>query len=72
MNTIRVVGIDIAKSVFHVYVWMDDGSEAWNKKSHAPNCRIPFDNSNPERLLLWRLVQPLVFGGERSVLWDTL
>ncbi|HHE7966794.1 hypothetical protein NAH04_15295 [Serratia marcescens] len=32
MNTIRVVGIDIAKSVFHVYVWMDDGSEAWNKK----------------------------------------
>ncbi|KFC06152.1 transposase [Trabulsiella guamensis ATCC 49490] len=32
MNTIRVVGIDIAKSVFQVCVWMDDGSVAWNKK----------------------------------------
>ncbi|MGU6020468.1 hypothetical protein ACV8MV_13030 [Klebsiella oxytoca] len=32
MNTIRVVGIDIAKSVFQVCVWMDDGSIAWNKK----------------------------------------
>lgn len=31
MNTIRVVGIDIAKSVFQVYLWMDDGSVAWNK-----------------------------------------
>lgn len=32
MNTIRVVGIDIAKSVFQVYVWMVDSSVAWNKK----------------------------------------
>ncbi|MGE4686820.1 IS110 family transposase [Yersinia enterocolitica] len=32
MNTIRVVGIDIAKSVFQVCVWMIDGSVAWNKK----------------------------------------
>jgi len=32
MNTIRVVGIDIAKSVFQVCVWMVDGSVAWNKK----------------------------------------
>lgn len=32
MNTIRVVGIDIAKSVFQVCVWMNDGSAAWNKK----------------------------------------
>ncbi|WP_325942660.1 phosphotriesterase family protein [Klebsiella quasipneumoniae] len=29
---IRVVGIDIAKSVFHVCVWMVDGSVTWNKK----------------------------------------
>lgn len=33
MNTIRVVGIDIAKSVFQVCVWMIDGSVAWNKKA---------------------------------------
>ncbi|VUS49199.1 hypothetical protein SB6420_01585 [Klebsiella pasteurii] len=32
MNTIRVVGINIAKSVFQVCVWMNDGSVAWNKK----------------------------------------
>ncbi|HCM7229017.1 TPA: IS110 family transposase [Klebsiella aerogenes] len=32
MNTIRVVGIDIAKSVFQICVWMNDGSVAWNKK----------------------------------------
>ncbi|WP_049596279.1 IS110 family transposase, partial [Yersinia aldovae] len=32
MNTIRVVGIDIAKSVFQVCVWMVDGSVAWNRK----------------------------------------
>ncbi|ENZ7197730.1 hypothetical protein ACG755_005089 [Klebsiella variicola] len=32
MSMIRVVGIDIAKSVFQVCVWMNDGSVAWNKK----------------------------------------
>lgn len=32
MSTIRIVGIDIAKSVFQVCVWMVDGSVAWNKK----------------------------------------
>lgn len=32
MNTIRVVGIALAKFVFQVCVWMDDGYIAWNKK----------------------------------------
>ncbi|CAI1222319.1 Transposase [Serratia fonticola] len=32
MNTIRVVSIDIAKSVFQVCVWMVDGTVAWNRK----------------------------------------
>lgn len=32
MSRIRVVGIDIAKSVFQVCAWMVDGSVAWNKK----------------------------------------
>lgn len=36
MNTIGATGIDIAKSVFQVCVWMDDGSVVWNKTSHAP------------------------------------
>ncbi|SET45224.1 hypothetical protein SAMN05216168_0727 [Kosakonia radicincitans] len=51
MSMIRVVGIDIAKSVFQVCVWMVDGSVAWNKKSLSPNCWILSDSSNPERLL---------------------
>lgn len=37
MNTIRVVGIDIAKSVFQVSVWMIDGSVVWNKKIFRSN-----------------------------------
>lgn len=32
MSTIRVVGIDIAKSVFLVCVWIVDDSVAWNEK----------------------------------------
>lgn len=32
MNTIRVVGIDIAKSLFQVCVWMVDGPTAYNKE----------------------------------------
>uniref|UniRef100_UPI0036D864C8 IS110 family transposase n=1 Tax=Photorhabdus sp. RM157S TaxID=3342827 RepID=UPI0036D864C8 len=32
MNTIKVVGIDLAKNVFQVCVWMADGSVASNRK----------------------------------------
>ncbi|MBD2807133.1 IS110 family transposase, partial [Xenorhabdus sp. ZM] len=32
MNTIKVVGIDLAKHVFQVCVWLTDNSIAWNKK----------------------------------------
>nr|MCA6222591.1 IS110 family transposase [Photorhabdus antumapuensis] len=32
MNTIKVVGIDLAKNVFQVCVWLTDNSVAWNKK----------------------------------------
>jgi len=32
MNSIRVVGIDIAKFVCQVCIWMTDGSVAWNRK----------------------------------------
>ncbi len=32
MSTIRVFGIDVAKSVFQVCVWMVDSSVAWNRK----------------------------------------
>lgn len=28
MNSIKVIGIDLAKSVFQVCVWMSDGSNA--------------------------------------------
>ncbi|WP_412729071.1 hypothetical protein, partial [Escherichia coli] len=52
MSTIRVVGIDIAKSVCQVCVWMSDGSVAWNKKFLVLNCCILYDNLNLELLLL--------------------
>ena len=32
MNAIKVIGIDLAKSVFQVCVWMNDGSIAFNRK----------------------------------------
>ncbi|MDE9483830.1 IS110 family transposase, partial [Xenorhabdus bovienii] len=32
MNIIKVVGIDLAKNVFQVCVWLTDNSIAWNKK----------------------------------------
>ncbi|MEQ5030410.1 IS110 family transposase [Morganella morganii] len=32
MNTIKVIGIDLAKSVFQVCVWMSDGTVASNRK----------------------------------------
>jgi transposase len=32
MNSIKVIGIDLAKSVFQVCVWMSDGSIAFNRK----------------------------------------
>lgn len=32
MSTIRVVGIDITKSVLQACVWMVYGSVAWNRK----------------------------------------
>lgn len=32
MNEIKVIGIDLAKSVFQVCVWMSDGNIAFNRK----------------------------------------
>lgn len=32
MNSIKVIGIDLAKSVFQICVWMNDGSIVFNRK----------------------------------------
>ncbi|PHM69871.1 transposase [Xenorhabdus sp. KJ12.1] len=32
MNTIKVVGIDLAKNVSQICVWMAEGSVAFNRK----------------------------------------
>ena len=37
MNTIKVIGIDLAKSVFQVCVWMSDGAVASNRKVSRSN-----------------------------------
>ena len=71
MNTIRVVGINIAKPVFQAYT---SGLMMILlhriETPHAPNCRISFNDSSPEHYLLWRHVQLLVPGNERSGLWN--
>lgn len=69
MSTIRVVGIDIDKSVFQVCVWMVDGSVAWNKKYLVLNCWILSDSLNLELLLLWRPVLLRISGEGSSYLW---
>lgn len=50
MNTIRVVGIDIAKSVFQFCVWMDGGSVAWNKKISRSRLQDAFRQIEPVTL----------------------
>lgn len=67
MSTIRVVGIDIAKSVFQVCVWMADGSVAWNKKSLVLNCWILSDSLNLELLLLWKPAPLRIFGANLRI-----
>lgn len=44
MSTIRGVGIDIAKSVFQVCLWIIDGPLAWKKFAHSklPDTIRPF------------------------------
>lgn len=68
MSMSKVVGIDIAKSVFQVCVLMVDGSVAC-KKTLDPNCWIPSDNSNPELLLQWRPAPLHTSGGEPYPPW---
>jgi len=46
MSKIRVVGIDIAKSVFQVSVWMVDDSVAWNRKISRQKYWVLFANLN--------------------------
>jgi len=71
MNTIKVVGIDIAKSVFQVCVWMVDGSVAWNRKISRQKLLDTLRQFEPGTLKLrWKPVQLLISGGEPSVPWD--
>lgn len=38
MSTLKVVAIDLAKSVFQICVWMNDGTIAWNRK--VSRCKL--------------------------------
>lgn len=49
MNTTSVV--DIAKSVFHVCVWMDGGSVAWSKKISHSRLQDTVRQFGPETLI---------------------
>lgn len=67
MSTIRVVGIDITKSVFQVYAWMVDGSVTWNKKSLVLNCWILSDSLYLKLLLLWRFAPLRILGANPHI-----
>lgn len=51
MSTSSVVGIDIAKSVFQVCVWMVDGFVAWNKKISRSKLLDTIRQFEPETLV---------------------
>lgn len=71
MNTIRVVGIDIAKSVFQVCVWMIDGSVAWNRKISRQKLLNTLRQFEPGTLIAMEACSPLITGAEPSALWDS-
>lgn len=71
MNTIRVVGIDIAKSVFQVCVWMVDGSVAWNKKISRPKFLDTLRQFEPGTLIAMEACSPPITGAGPSVLWGS-
>lgn len=68
MNTIRVVGIDIAKSVFQVCVWMVDSSDVWNRKISRQKLLNTLRQFGRGTLIT---MEGCSTGAELSVLWDS-
>lgn len=69
MNSIKVIGIDLAKSVFQVCVWMSDGSISFNRKVSRIKLLEPFVSFLPVRLLQWRLVLLRITGDALFSQW---
>ncbi|GKV89257.1 hypothetical protein PEC301619_12390 [Pectobacterium carotovorum subsp. carotovorum] len=67
MNTSKVVGIDIAKSVFQVCVWMNDGSVAWNRKVS----RQKLLDTLRQLLIAMEARSTSHYGVELSQIWDS-
>ncbi|MFQ6249447.1 hypothetical protein ACLMPM_24050 [Yersinia enterocolitica] len=70
MNKIRVVGIDIAKSVFQVCVWMVDGSVAWNRKISRQKLLDTLSQFEPDTLIAMEACSTSHFWGRTLSLWD--
>ncbi|MDC9603760.1 IS110 family transposase, partial [Xenorhabdus griffiniae] len=51
MNAIKVIGIDFAKNVFQVCVWMEDGSVASNRKISRQKLLDTVRTFSPETLI---------------------
>ncbi|WP_267436338.1 hypothetical protein [Erwinia psidii] len=68
MNKLSVVGIDIAKSVFQVCVWMIDGSVAWNRKISRHKFPDALRQFEPGTLIAMEACSTSHFWGELSVL----
>lgn len=69
MSTIRVVGINIAKSVFQICVSMVDGSVAWNKKISRSNLLDTIRQFEPGTLAAMEAWPLRISGEEPSHLW---
>lgn len=67
MNKIRVVGIDIAKSVFQVCVWMVDGSVAWNRKISRQKLLDTLRQFEPDTLIAMEACSTSHFWGRTLI-----
>ena len=72
MNAIKVIGIDLVKSVLQVCVWMNDGGLHVTIRFPGLTCWILFVNYLPVRLLQWRFELLRIAGGALFSLWAFL
>lgn len=70
MNTIKVVGIDLAKSVFQICVWMNDGTVAWNRKVSRSKLSDTVRQFPPDTLIAMEACATSHYWGGLSSPWD--
>ncbi|MBC8951091.1 transposase [Xenorhabdus sp. TS4] len=69
MSTIKVVGIDLAKNIFQVCVWMEDGTVASNRKIPRQKLLDTLRVFPPKTLIARKPVRLLIIGAGHCSLW---